>query len=136
LNRGEDLIIKTFFNAEYLERYMSEKAGVLLSTFDLGEFFCIYNITLIQMGEDLIFWVYWCAEGILKSLLDSDIVDEIIDTKLEELSKRPEGMWLSMMGVENKSLKPMVKPLILGLGGDVAPMVKFLFTFFLFFCTI
>ena len=33
------------------------------------------------------------------------------------------GLWLSMMGVESKSLKPMIKPFILGMGSDVAPMV-------------
>jgi len=94
---AKDLIIKTFFNAEYLNRYISEKAGVLLNTFDI--------------------------EGILKSLLDSDVVDDIIDMKLEEIRQRPEGMWLAMMGVDNNNLKPMIKPLILGLSSDVAPMI-------------
>ena len=78
----------------------------------------------------------------MKELLESPVVDEIIDTKLEELTQRPEGkqktpkissviinlnnvtgLWLSMMGVESKSLKPMIKPFILGMGSDVAPMV-------------
>jgi hypothetical protein len=34
-----------------------------------------------------------CLEGILKSLLDSDVVDDIIDMKLEEIRQRPEGIF-------------------------------------------
>lgn len=54
------------------------------------------------------------------------MVDGIIDEKLAELRERPEGMWLSMMGVENSQLKPMIKPFILGMASDVAPMVCYL----------
>jgi len=89
--------MKTFFNADYLENYLSQKAEQLLGSFDV--------------------------EAKLKELLESPVVDEIIDTKLEELTQRPEGLWLSMMGVESKSLKPMIKPFILGMGSDVAPMI-------------
>jgi len=93
----KDVIMRTFFNTEYLETYLSQKAEQLLGSFDV--------------------------EGKLKELLESPVVDEIIDTKLEELTQRPEGMWLSMMGVESKALKPMIKPFILGMSSDVAPMV-------------
>jgi hypothetical protein len=51
-------------------------------------------------------------------------MDEIVDMKLEELKQRPEGMWLSMMGVEGHSLKPMIKPFILGMSSDIAPLVS------------
>eukprot|EP00011_Vannellida_sp_DIVA3-517-6-12_P002062 CAMPEP_0114626136 /NCGR_PEP_ID=MMETSP0168-20121206/11624_1 /TAXON_ID=95228 ORGANISM="Vannella sp., Strain DIVA3 517/6/12" /NCGR_SAMPLE_ID=MMETSP0168 /ASSEMBLY_ACC=CAM_ASM_000044 /LENGTH=288 /DNA_ID=CAMNT_0001837427 /DNA_START=69 /DNA_END=932 /DNA_ORIENTATION=+ len=91
------VIMRTFFDAEYLERYLAQKAGQLAGSFDV--------------------------EGQLKKLLESDVVDEIIDEKLAELRERPEGMWLSMMGVDNSQLKPMIKPFILGMGSDVAPMI-------------
>jgi len=93
----KDIIMKTFFSADYLENYLSQKTEQLLGSFDI--------------------------EAKLKELLESPVVDEIIDTKLEELTQRPEGMWLSMMGVESKQLKPMIKPFILGMGSDVAPMI-------------
>jgi len=93
----KDIIMKTFFSADYLETYLSQKAEQLLGSFDVEEK--------------------------LKELLESPIVDEIIDTKLEELARRPEGLWLSMMGIESSKLKPMIKPFILGMGSDVAPMI-------------
>jgi hypothetical protein len=57
--------------------------------------------------------------------LNSPEVDKIIETKLGELSGRPEGMMFAMMGVNPVSLKPMIKPFVVGMGTDMVPLVRY-----------
>eukprot|EP01094_Clydonella_sp_ATCC50884_P027863 TRINITY_DN8196_c0_g1_i3.p1 TRINITY_DN8196_c0_g1~~TRINITY_DN8196_c0_g1_i3.p1 ORF type:complete len:270 (-),score=73.70 TRINITY_DN8196_c0_g1_i3:179-988(-) len=91
------VIMDTFFDKKYLAKYLHTKAGQMAESFDVEEK--------------------------LRELLESDTVDAIIDQKLDELAQRPEGLWLSMHGVTTKELRPMIKPFILGMGSDVAPML-------------
>jgi len=91
----KNVIMKTFFDQTYLEKYLNQKAGQWLGSLNL--------------------------EDKIKELLESPVVDQIIESKLTELSSRPEGMFLAMMGVDPLALKPMIKPFVLGMGTDVVP---------------
>eukprot|EP01028_Stygiella_incarcerata_P012330 TRINITY_DN750_c0_g1_i1.p1 TRINITY_DN750_c0_g1~~TRINITY_DN750_c0_g1_i1.p1 ORF type:complete len:306 (+),score=85.80 TRINITY_DN750_c0_g1_i1:163-1080(+) len=92
----KNTIMKTFFDREYLEKYMRLKMGQIAASMNIDQ--------KIQV------------------MLESPVVDEIIDRKLEELNTRPEGMVLAMMGIAPEQLRPMIKPFILGMGSDVVPM--------------
>ena len=112
----------TFFNSHYLEHYLSQKAGQLASAFDIGK---------CNQKNILFFFLNISSkEGKLKEILDSPVVESIIETKLEEVAERPEGMWLAMVGVESKQLKPLIRPFILSMASDVAPMVLFFSHFY------
>lgn len=91
------VIMETFFDPKYLEVYLQKKGRQLAENFDV--------------------------DAKLKELLESSTVDGVIDAKLEELRQRPEGLWLSMHGVKTAELRPMIKPFVLSLGSDVAPML-------------
>lgn len=93
----KDTIMKTFFDADFLEAYIDEQT----SKFKQG----------LKLDEKL------------KQMLESDAVDKIIDDKLADLNNRPEGMMLAMAGINPLSLKPMIKPFVLGMGTDLAPVM-------------
>jgi len=93
----KDVILDTFFDPKFLDKYVSQKAGQFTSSLNLEEK--------------------------IKQMLESPIVDQIIDEKLIELGTRPEGMFLAMMGITPASLKPMIKPFVLGMGADIGPML-------------
>eukprot|EP00028_Trichosphaerium_sp_Am-I-7-wt_P001564 CAMPEP_0168521534 /NCGR_PEP_ID=MMETSP0405-20121227/8725_1 /TAXON_ID=498012 /ORGANISM="Trichosphaerium sp, Strain Am-I-7 wt" /LENGTH=165 /DNA_ID=CAMNT_0008542795 /DNA_START=317 /DNA_END=814 /DNA_ORIENTATION=- len=87
--------MRTFFDKQFLSKYMSAKIGQFFGSLDI--------------------------ESKITGFLESEQVEEIIDNKLSELSARPEGMWLSMMGIDPANLKPMIKPFIVGMGADIGP---------------
>ena len=89
--------MKTFFDADFLESYIDEQTN----KFKQG----------LKLDEKL------------KQMLESDAVDKIIDDKLADLNNRPEGMMLAMAGINPLSLKPMIKPFVLGMGTDLAPVM-------------
>jgi len=93
----KDVILDTFFDPRFLDKYVSQKAGQFTSSLNLEEK--------------------------IKQMLESPIVDQIIDEKLLELGTRPEGMFLTMMGITPASLKPMIKPFVLGMGADIGPLL-------------
>jgi len=93
----KDVILDTFFDPKFLDKYVSQKAGQFTSSLNLEEK--------------------------IKQMLESPIVDQIIDEKLIELGTRPEGMFLTMMGITPASLKPMIKPFVLGMGADIGPLL-------------
>lgn len=93
----KDTIMKTFFDKEYLEKYGRQKLGELAGSINIEEK--------------------------VRGLLQSSAVDIIIDRKLAELQARQEGMILAMMGLSPEMLKPMVKPFVVGMASDVAPLL-------------
>jgi uncharacterized membrane protein YheB (UPF0754 family) len=95
----KNTIMKTFFDREYLDKYMRLKVGQIAASMNIDQ--------KIQV------------------MLESPVVDEIIDRKLEELNTRPEGMVLAMMGIAPEQLRPMIKPFILGMGRCVALQFSF-----------
>ena len=93
----KNTIMKTFFDGPYLEQYMDRKMGALVGQVDVA--------------------------GKLRQALESPEVDAIIDKQLTELADKPEGMLLMMGGIQPIMLKPMVKPFVVGMAEDVAPML-------------
>jgi len=93
----KNVIMATFFDEEYLKKYLTTKAESLLASINLQE----------KIAE----------------LLDSPAVDAIIEKKLAELGTRPEGMLFVMMGINPTSLKPMVKPFVAGMGTELVPFL-------------
>ena len=59
----------------------------------------------------------------LQAVLESPEVDEILDKQLEALGNTPEGMMLMMINLPPASLKPMIKPFLVRMAGDVGPMM-------------
>ncbi|KNC50745.1 uncharacterized protein AMSG_06634 [Thecamonas trahens ATCC 50062] len=58
-------------------------------------------------------------EDKIQALLESPQVDAIIDSKL--------GMMLAMLGIDPASLKPIIKPFVLDMGSDMAPLLMDMF---------
>ena len=88
-----DLILRHFFDVEYLERFFTGRMDALSD--DPG------------------------LEAKVAELLNSDEVDEIIERKLEELQATPAGAMLKMVGTA--MVKPMVKQFVSSLGSELAP---------------
>ena len=57
----------------------------------------------------------------IKALLESDQVDAIIDAKLEDLMRSPQGMMVKMVGA--KTVKPLVVQFVVGVGQQAAPLL-------------
>jgi len=93
----KNVIMGTFFDEEYLRKYLTSKASGFLSSMDL--------------------------ESKFNTLLESPEIDAIIDAKLAALATRPEGMLFVMMGINPTSLKPMVKPFVTGMGAEIVPFL-------------
>lgn len=97
----KNTIMKTFFDGPYLEAYMNKKMASLAGEVNLGQK--------------------------LKEVLETDEVDAMITKQLEELGNRPEGTMIMMMGLMPVQLKPMIKPFVIGMADDIAPMLGKLF---------
>lgn len=93
----KNTIMKTFFDGPYLEQYMNKKMGMMAKDIDIA--------------------------GKLKNVLESPEVDAMIDKQLTDLADRPEGMLLMIGGIQPVMLKPLVKPFVLGMAEDIAPML-------------
>merc|ERR1712196_606715 len=93
----KDTMMDTFFDQAYLDKYMGQKEKDIGASLNLDEK--------------------------VKEVLESDEVDALIDKNLEELSSRPEGMWMTMMNLTPAALKPMIKPFVLGMGGHIGPTI-------------
>eukprot|EP01083_Nonionella_stella_P089759 250581_1 len=88
-------IMKTFFDEDYLRTYIHSK----VQTFDL--------------------------EGKICMIMDSPETQKMIDIKLNETMQKPEViMLMAMMNMQSAMLIPMLKPFIVTMGKDVAPMLK------------
>jgi len=93
----KNVIMDVFFDSDFLGKYISRKTSQIIGNLKL--------------------------EDKINKIFESSFVDEIIATKLKELNDRPEGMWLTMMGITGSQLKPMIKPFVVGMISDTLPMV-------------
>ncbi|CAH1262968.1 Hypp2604 [Branchiostoma lanceolatum] len=94
----KEVIMEMFFDEEFLEKYLSHKLMEVANNVDMKA----------KVGE----------------IVHSKTVDRLIDEKLSSLGTTPEGQLILKMGVDPKSLKPMIKPFLQGFGEDLAPMIK------------
>ena len=94
----KNTIMKTFFDAEYLDNYLSTHAKSFLGKIDLG--------------------------AKIRAVLDNPETDALIVTKLQEASAKPEGAMLGMAagfvpgGIPG--MVPMLKPMLLGFADEMA----------------
>ncbi|KAJ3439214.1 hypothetical protein M0812_15238 [Anaeramoeba flamelloides] len=95
----KNTIMKTFFDEDYLNKYISKKFNELMSSNNLN------------------------IEDKLKNILESPKVEKIIDQKLDDLKNKPEGLVLVMMGIEPSKLKPLILPFIVNAAKDFAPLL-------------
>ena len=91
----KDSIMRYFFDEDYLSRFFDQRMSALAGRDDLGEK--------------------------IKALLESDQVDAIIDAKLEDLMRSPQGMMVKMVGA--KTVKPLVVQFVVGVGQQAAPLL-------------
>ena len=92
----KDALMSAFFDEASLQQYLKSKISHFLSGANLDER--------------------------IKGFLNNPAFESIIDRKLDTLSQRPEGLVVAMMGVSVDQLKPMIKPFIMGLSNDIAPL--------------
>ena len=97
----KNVILNTFFDAVFLEKYLTHKAGQLMAEVNLEEK--------------------------ISKVMESEEVDGIVEQKLAQLGTQPEGMFLTMMGINPVSMKPMIKPFLLGMGAEVGPLLSRMF---------
>jgi len=93
----KDTMLRTFFDREYLERYLKGKLHQYAETSDLG--------------------------AQLERVLHSPEVEAIVDAQLEALKAKPEGLILAMQGIEPRTLKPLVMSFIRGAASDLGPVL-------------
>ena len=91
----KDAIMRYFFDEEYLERFLGERAGEMAIGDELGT----------KVAE----------------VLESAEIDAIIDAKLEEMAASPQGMMIKMVGIQR--VKPLVKQFVIGVGTEIAPLL-------------
>ncbi|KAJ3434498.1 hypothetical protein M0812_01612 [Anaeramoeba flamelloides] len=95
----KNTIMQTFFDEDYLKKYISKKFNEIMTSSDLN------------------------IEEKLKNILESPKVEKIIDQKLDDLKNKPEGLVLVMMGIEPSKLKPLILPFIVNAAKDFAPLL-------------
>lgn len=90
-------MLKTFFNRQFLVTYAIEKLGAFQNSNDI--------------------------EGSIRRLLESDAVDTIIEQNLTNLNTTAEGEMMTKMGMSPAAMKPMVKPMVVNMASEAAPML-------------
>jgi uncharacterized membrane protein YheB (UPF0754 family) len=91
----KDLIMRHFFDQEYLERFFAGRVNALVRSPDL--------------------------DGRLQELLESEQVDQIIGRKLVELAQSPAGLMIALVGAER--IRPLVRQFVSGVGAEIAPLL-------------
>ncbi|GKT26831.1 hypothetical protein ADUPG1_013499 [Aduncisulcus paluster] len=89
----QNMIMQTFFDMSFLEKFLSRKMS--------------------QIGAQL------KIQEVIKTVLDSDTVQEMIDSKLKDLASRPEGVVLTMMGLKSPELKRVIQATLVGVACDI-----------------
>lgn len=91
------IVLHMLFDSQHLENYMLTKIRQFSSN--------VHVVDNIQQA------------------LDSPETDKIIKERLEALYSLPEGHYLEVLGLTKEQLKPMIKPSIISLCAESAPMV-------------
>ena len=96
----KNTIMKTFFDEEYMGRYLRDRSKSLLSSVDLS--------------------------SKLESLLNKPDMDVTLAAKFAEMATKPEGMMLNsiaQMFGGTAQLVPVVKPMLISFGREMATML-------------
>ena len=93
-----DTVLETFFDTDFLGNYAKDKAVEL---------------------EDSQFLVTK-----LREILECEEADKILERNIAAMFTRPEGMMLMMAGFSAETLKPMVRPFMVDMDKEIAPMVR------------
>lgn len=88
-------IMRYFFDEDYLARFFDAQLDAVRGDEDMGDR--------------------------IRTLLESERVDAIIDAQLEELMNSPQGMMVKMVGAS--TVKPLVARFVVGVGEQVAPLL-------------
>ena len=91
------IVLHMLFDSQHLENYMLTKIRQFSSN--------------VQVVDNI------------QQALDSPETDKIIKERLEALYSLPEGHYLEVLGLTKEQLKPMIKPSIISLCAESAPMV-------------
>lgn len=92
-----DTVLETFFDSAFLGQYIGDKAAEL------------------EQSDFL--------RKKIAGILEDDEVDAMLLKHLEALMLKPEGMMLAMIGMNAESLRPLVRPMVLALDVEIAPMI-------------
>ncbi|XP_065182980.1 uncharacterized protein LOC135813888 [Sycon ciliatum] len=93
----KQIILDYIFDSDFINKYIMDKLSEVATTSDVPEK--------------------------INTLLASEEVDIVVDEQLAKLSNLPEGQLLGAVGIKPSALKPMVKPFVLGMGAEVAPLL-------------
>eukprot|EP00307_Rebecca_sp_RCC1486_P007149 CAMPEP_0119428632 /NCGR_PEP_ID=MMETSP1335-20130426/40799_1 /TAXON_ID=259385 /ORGANISM="Chrysoculter rhomboideus, Strain RCC1486" /LENGTH=228 /DNA_ID=CAMNT_0007454327 /DNA_START=39 /DNA_END=725 /DNA_ORIENTATION=- len=93
----KDTMLRTFFDKDYLERYLKSKLATLAGELD--------------------------TSALVSKALASPEVEGVVERQLEALKAKPEGMLLAMQGIEPISLKPVVLSFVRGAGDELGPLL-------------
>jgi len=94
----KDVIMNTFFDAEFLETYLGQKLQSYGGEVDVNKH--------------------------VQGMLDSEDFDKKLDEKLELIGLLPEFGAVLAMGMQPAQLKPMIKPFVSELALELAPLLK------------
>eukprot|EP00037_Helgoeca_nana_P016411 m.154481 g.154481 ORF g.154481 m.154481 type:complete len:338 (+) comp23510_c0_seq1:53-1066(+) len=92
-----DTVLETFFDSAFLGQYIADKAA------------------LLEQSDYLRLKI--------ATVLADDEVDALLLKHLEALMLKPEGMMLAMIGMNAESMRPLVRPMVLALDVEIAPMI-------------
>ena len=91
------IVLHMLFDSQHLENYMLTKIRQFSSN--------------VQVVDNI------------QQALDSPETEKIIKEKLEALYSLPEGHYLEVLGLTKEQLRPMIKPSVISLCAESAPMV-------------
>ena len=91
------IVLQTVFNTQHLESYLTRKITQFSSS--------------VQVVDSI------------TSALNSPEVERIIEERLELLYVQPEGRYLETLGLRKARLQPLIKPAVLSLFAEAAPLV-------------
>ena len=91
------IVLQMVFDSQHLQTYLSRKIAQFSSS--------------IQVVDSI------------NSALSSPEVERIVEERLEILFVQPEGQYLEALGLSRERLRPLVKPAVLSLYAEAAPLV-------------
>ena len=91
------IVLQMVFNSQHLETYITRKISQFSSS--------------VQIADSIM------------NALNSPEVERIIEERLETLYVQPEGQYLETLGLSKVRLRPLIKPAVLSLCAETAPLV-------------
>ena len=91
------IVLQMVFDSQHLETYLTRKIAQFSST--------------VRVVDSI------------NSALSSPEVERLVEERLEILYVQPEGQYLEALGLSKQRLRPLVKPAVLSLYAEAAPLV-------------